>query len=234
MGTDPDIGGSRTQTKRNYHTRNHNFAGHLPKNRGTPGNPHWFTHTVLHNGDKYHRYSRIAPGNGHTLQTCRHAEKLYSHFQPNTGHKSRKEQQKPQNDKDTADTNNTSPQTSSQTDTGSTKQNPEDPTIQEKSQHISATATDKGNPDTEKINPHPHTDKVHKNPHLVHTNTEANKQERPGKSTSRQPRGAPIIDTSPESRSTENSGPEITILEQEETCKSPHAHPSNTQITIIG
>ena len=113
--------GSRTQTKRNYHTRNHNFAGHLPKNRGTPGNPHWFTHTVLHNGDKYHRYSRIAPGNGHTLQTCRHAEKLYSHFQPNTGHKSRKEQQKPQNDKDTADTNNTSPQTSGQTDTGSTQ-----------------------------------------------------------------------------------------------------------------
>ena len=53
-------------------------------------------------------------------------------------------------------------------------------------------------------------------------------------STSRQPHGAPIIDKSPERRSTENSDPEITILEQEETRKSPQTHPDNTQITIIG
>ena len=93
---------------------------------------------------------------------------------------------------------------------------------------------DKGNPKTEEINPHPHTDKAHKNPNLVHTNIEANEQERPVKSTSRQLREAQIIDTLPESRSPENSDPETKILEREETHKSPHAHPNNTQITIIG
>ena len=92
--------------------------------------------------------------------------------------------------------------------------------------------TDKGNPNMDEKHPHPRTNKEKINPHLIHTDTKADKQELPMQSTSKQSYQTLITDASPGRSSTENSGPAITILEQESTHKPPRAHPSNTQIII--